>query len=768
MKRIAAFLVDRRKAVFITMMLLMLVSAVLIPRVKVNTDMTKYLPDSSAMKQGVDIMAKEFPDMAVPNTVRVMFRDLPDGEEEKILTALKKTPHVDSVSFAPGDERYEKDGYTLYILNFSVGFFSSEMGEAEQYIRSEYDGYCDMVYCLDKTNQQGVPVWIFVLALVLLVTILAIFCHSWLEPVLFLFCLGVAVVINMGSNILLPYVSEITWSIGAILQLALSIDYSVILMSRYRQELRSAPDKESAMKAALEKAFSSVAGSAFTTVVGFLVLVFMSFKIGLDMGIVMAKGVFLSMFCILTILPFLVLTLDSLIQKTQKKVLTLKMNAVSRFSYRHRKIIAALFVVFFVVVFFLKGKTGITFTLIAKNEIDPIFPKENQIVLLYENADEEAVAKMIPQIEEEKGVNSVMAWPNTLGKAFTADELCEMIDSPGMDTGFDLSPEMVKTIYAMYFGSSGQQESAAGSGEGQKKEAGSGKEQEHETESGEEQEKESGSVEKEQRLTIQELLQFVTEAVSGNLILQALISDEMKDSLSDAPAMLEKAGKQLKGPEHSLMAISTSLPQESEETSAFMKRLKELSTDSLSGNWYLIGNTPMAVEMVKTFSGELNFLTLLTAGAIFLVVLITFRSFAVPVILVLLIQSAVFTTMVIMNLQGMSIYYLALLIVQSILMGSTIDYAILFTNYYREMRLTRDPESVLQEAYNLSVHTILTSGCIVISVTAIVGYAFTDPSVQQIVHTISKGAACALVLILFVLPGLLGALDRLVVIRKKQ
>ena len=728
MKRIAAFLVDRRRLVFFTMMLLALVNIFLIPRVRVNTDMTKYLPDSSSMKQGVGIMAQEFSDMSVPKTVRVMFHEVPDEEKEQILAVLQKTPHVDSVSFQQGDERYEKDGYTLYVLNFSVGFFSPEMSEAESYIKSNYEGQYEMTYCLDKTEQQGVPVWIFVLALVLLIVILLIFTHSWLEPFLYLFAMGIAVVINMGSNIFLPYVSEITWSIGAILQLALSIDYSVILMSRYRQELQVTEDKESAMKAALEKAFSSIAGSAFTTIVGFLVLVFMSFKIGIDLGIVMAKGVFLSMFCILTLLPFLVLSLDTLIRKTQKKVLTLKMDAVSRSSYRYRKGITVLFILFFIAVFVLKGSTGIAFTLIEPNDIDPVFPRENQIVVLYENADEDRIAGIIPAIEAEPCVIRVMAWPNTLGKAFTAEELSAMVDSFGMDIGFDISPQMLETVYVLYFGDD----------------------------------------EPKRRLTIQELVRFVSETISGNLILQNLLSDEMKDALDEAPALLEDAGKQLKGPEHSLMLVSTSLPQESEKTSAFIRTLQKLCKENLSGDWYLIGNSPMAVEMVKTFSGELNFLTLLTAGAIFLVVLITFRSLAVPAILVLLIQCAVYSTMVLMNLQGMTIYYLALLIVQSILMGATIDYAILFTNYYREMREMEEPETALTNAYNRSVHTILTSGCIVVSVTGIVGFAFSDPSVRQIVHTISKGAACAIVLILFVLPGLLAALDRLLVKKRAQ
>ena len=183
-KRIAEILVDRRRIIFVLMMILALVSLALIPRVRVNTDMTRYLPDSSPMKQGVDLMAREFPDMSVPNTVRVMFRGLTQEEKETVLEQLKETPHAEAVSYQPDDPRYEKDGYTLFILDFSVGFFSDEMGEAESYLKSHFSEQYEMVYCLDKTNQQGVPMWIFALALILLLVILILFSASWVEPFL--------------------------------------------------------------------------------------------------------------------------------------------------------------------------------------------------------------------------------------------------------------------------------------------------------------------------------------------------------------------------------------------------------------------------------------------------------------------------------------------------------------------------------------------------------------------------------------------------------
>ena len=192
----------------------------------------------------------------------------------------------------------------------------------------------------------------------------------------------------------------------------------------------------------------------------------------------------------------------------------------------------------------------------------------------------------------------------------------------------------------------------------------------------------------------------------------------------------------------------------------FYKLVNELCND-LSGKYYLIGSSAMNYEMSLSFGDEQLLITLLTAIAIFIVVLITFRSIAVPIILVLLVQCGVYITVSIIGFQGYSIYFLALLIVQCILMGSTIDYGILFSNYYRDARKTLNRADALKSAYSGSMHTILTSGLIIMTVTGILGQCFGEPTVEQICQTISIGAACTILLIIFILPGVLACLDRL-------
>ncbi|MBQ6322678.1 MAG: MMPL family transporter, partial [Lachnospiraceae bacterium] len=239
-----------------------------------------------------------------------------------------------------------------------------------------------------------------------------------------------------------------------------------------------------------------------------------------------------------------------------------------------------------------------------------------------------------------------------------------------------------------------------------------------------------------------------------------LLPQEATDILSQISDAVAQGKASLQGPAHSLVLFSTTLPDESPETTAFMDKLNSLLPAQSAGGYYLLGNIPMAYEMAASFGQELTKMTLITAIAIFLVVLITFRSFLIPLLLVLMIQTAVYATMVIINLQGYSIYYLALLMVQSILMGATIDYAILYTGYYREFRRSMGKKEALSASYRGSMHTITTSGLIISIITWILGYAFPNPTIGEICFTISKGAACSLVLIILLLPGILAALDR--------
>jgi predicted RND superfamily exporter protein len=848
--------------------------------------MTEFLADDSSMKKGISIMEEEFPKTSVENTISIMFTGLPDEDKEAMMLELSDIPYVDTVTYDAEDSHYNIGDQTLYVLNIPYEYSSEEMNHVESAVKDSYSNQYDMIYSVDNANAGGLPMWILGAALILLMIILLIMSNSWVEPFLFLATIGMAIVINMGTNAFLSGVSEKTYSVSAVLQLVLSMDYSIILMNRYRQELKLHDNHQEAMKSAIAGAFSSIASSSITTIVGLLTLVLLSFKIGADMGIVLAKGVMCSMLCIFTVLPALILIFDKLIQKTSKKELHIEMARIGRFSFKFKYVVLGIFALFFVGMMLTKGSTKIAYSSSTPNEIYDIFPKSNKVVMLYDNSDETAAETLISYIENQEGVDRVVAYSNTIGKQYTSSEIKDAIEKMGSDTQIDSS--MLSLIYYDYykngeidsislddfiqflqndimsnemFASQFNEDSKAqiemfsqfSSVESLTKERSS-------AELGQLFNMDStmidsmfaksgistmsiqqflqllstnpaftastGSANEEIAQQMQLLQQIVTGVMQGKLYsaeeltkLFANMSDTMNESTMDllytmyfstynsdsawtmsiqelfdyavndmavnekyssffdndtieklntAKEQVDEASKQLKGEGHSILMISTTLPVESEATDNFLKELTTKGDNDFKSDYYLIGNSPLQYEISLTFDDELNKITIYTALAIFIVILITFQSVVVPIILVAMIQAAVYATVVIIGLQGFSINYMAILIVQSILMGATIDYGILFTNYYREKRKSMETKEALIGAYNASIHTILTSGLIMVVVTGILGYAFEDPTIGQICHTISLGATCALILIVFILPGMLAVFDKLICKNIKQ
>ena len=1057
MQKIAAFIVKKRKLLLVVMLALAVVCAALMPFVGVNTDMTKYLPNSSQMKIGMDHMNEAFPDAVQTYTIRVMFRGLDAREKLAIREQLAEIPNVDTVAYEPDSSDYNRDDATLYKLSTLYDYNSDEEAQIERDVAERFAGY-DVAVRSDDTSTPSIPPIVFILSIVLVTTILLIACPSYFEPVLFLLTIGVAVLLNQGTNILLGETSDVTASISAILQLALSMDYSIILMNRYRQELAKGDDRESAMTRALTAAFGSITGSSVTTIVGLLMLVFMRFKIGFDLGIVLAKGVLFSLLCVFTVLPGLILWADKVVRKTMKKPRAPKrerksvLAGLGRFSYRWRGVIAAVFVLLFAGAYILQLSTQISYTLTDPDPVAEVFPPDNPLVVLYNNQDEDAVAQLADRLEDDPNVKSAMSYSTTLGRQCTAEQMANAIGA--LEAGIPVSADMLGMIYydvhgggqavtmtaaqflrflsqnvannasfAPYIDESltanlqtllkfsdpaalTQQRTAESLAEFLGMDAADAKQlllyyyMQHGGVNGggtltmpafssflnnevltdptmagmvddaaraqasqlqtftdvtamttprdtagiaallgmdestvnalfiayhasrgdlfsggqwevsmqnmvnflvecgglldEAQEQQitqlswiiNGSVYGTQytapqlasvlgmdagqmqqlymlynsrhgdtsgwTLSVQQFVNFLCQEVlpdarfasqlsgvdtaqlqSARTVINAVASgqaytaaglanlfgglssqmdrgtmellflyyasvnrgeadwtmsmqelfdylqnefltdarfasfltDDMRAQITGAQTMLTDAVAQLRGSNYSRLVLTTTLPVESTETSAFISGLMRELDAVTTGDHYLIGNSAMGYEMENSFHSELLLITILTAVSIFLVVVFTFRSLIIPALLVLLVQCGVYITVMVVGLQGLEIYYLALLIVECILMGATIDYGILYTSYYREMRETISVRDALIAAYRGSIHTVLTSGSIMVLVTAVVGKFFGNPTIEQICRTISIGAFSAIILILLFLPGMLALLDRWVLPR---
>ena len=753
--KLAGFIVKRRKAVLIFMVVLTTVVSLLMLGVHVNTDMTKYLPDGSSMKAGVELMEAEVPDAVSTHTLRVMVSGLDDEERASLTDNLGELEGVAAVTHAAGDAAYNQDDKALYVVAMDYDYRSVEQHSLESAIAdlvaSTYPQATTLI-ADDDANSSDIPLQTLVLALSLLFLILLAMCPSVLESLLFLVTIGCAVGINLGSNIVMGEVSSVTMCIAALLQLVLSMDYSIILMNRYRQELAlenapegadrpSADQRDSAMRRAVTGAFSAITSSSLTTFVGLLALVFMSFKIGADLGIVLAKGVICSLVCVFTILPALILGCDRAIRATAKPTLHPEraMAGLARFSMRARYVTCVAFALLFAVAYIAQANTGVSYTLAKEDPIAQIFPRTSTVVLVYSNDDEDAVAAHIDEIEGAQGVEAVNAWGNTLGRAYSASELQQVMKEYGdqaSDLGMDSST--INIVYSLYA-------------------------------SGEDIDSMSklallklykADAPEDVCLTIPEFLGFVQEKLLPSKAFSTMADEKQKTAVDEMAAQIEDGEAKLRGEHASIMAVTFAGEAGSQEMFSFLDELDAWCVGNLKGEYHLVGDGPMAWEMSRGFHDELALITLLTAGAIYLVVALTFRNLLIPALLVLIVQCGVYLTVLATGLQGYSIYYLALLIVQCILMGATVDYGILFTSNYRHARARMGVAPALESAYVRSIHTVMTSGLIIVLVCGAIAMFGSDPTIGQICQTLSLGAACTIALILVFLPGILATLDR--------
>ena len=266
-------------------------------------------------------------------------------------------------------------------------------------------------------------------------------------------------------------------------------------------------------------------------------------------------------------------------------------------------------------------------------------------------------------------------------------------------------------------------------------------------------------------LTVEKFVTFLNSDLLNNELFQNFLDSTMKSNIKEAQKTIIDAKEMLIGPNYSRLILNTKFDMESQETFKFLKKLKDDLKEN-TNEFYIIGNSPMAYEMSQTFSQELNYITILTMIFIFIVVAFTFKSLLISSILVILIQCAVYLIMGILSFGGGTVYFISLLIVQSILMGATIDYAILYTSYYLESRKKMNIKEAIINSYNKSIHTILTSASILIIVTLIVGN-FASAIAAKICKTLSEGTLCSTLLILLLLPAVLAACDR-IIIKKSQ
>ena len=393
MRKVTDFIVKARYVFLTLFVILAIFSLYFGTKVNINKDIMKYLPETSEIKIGKDIK------------------------------------------------------YTLYVLNVDDYDHSKTAENVYNEVNEmKPEAMSGSIYSEWKPVLQ---IWIVVVAIAMAMIILTILSESYIEPWLYLISIGVAVFINKGTNIIFPSVSNITDSIVAILQLALSMDYSIMLSNIYRQEREKEKDKTKAMKNALYNSFKAISSSSITTVVGLLALVFMSFTIGRDLGLVLAKGVVLSLVSIFFCLPGLLVLCDKLIMNSKKKTINFNLKWLVKYSNITRWVQLVFIIASFIAAYILKGNIGILYTGTQQDEVGKHFPSTNQIAIIYENKYDEIITKYCKSIEDDEKANQVLCYGNTINEKLAYNELNQKFKDLGQDTEID--DYLIKIIYYNYY-----------------------------------------------------------------------------------------------------------------------------------------------------------------------------------------------------------------------------------------------------------------------------------------------------------------------------
>ena len=646
---------------------------------RINYDVLTYLPDDIETMQGQDILVNDFNTGAFS-----MF--IVDGMEDKDVSALKakieQVDHVEKVlwydsisdirvprSMLP-DKLYDvfnSDTGTMMAIFFDEGTSADGTMDAIAEIRSFAGKQCFLsgmsAVVTDTKNlaEKETPVYVLI-AVILAVIVLAVTMNSFFVPLLFMLSIGIAIIYNLGSNYFLGEISYITKALAAVLQLGVTLDYSIFLMHSYEeQQIRYEGDKHRAMAHAISQTFSSILGSSITTIAGFIALCFMTFTLGLDIGIVMVKGVILGVFACVTILPSMILCCDKLIEKTKHKPFLPDICRLSDKVTKRYKIYVILFLILLFPAIYGNNHTQVYYNL------DETLPKDLPSIIANEKLKEDYDMNTTHMILVDSSVPS----------SATRKMLKEMDQVDGVKWALGL------------------------------------------------------------------------DSMIGSNIPEDMIPDSVTEAL--------------KNEDYQLVLVNSEYKVATDKLNAQIKELNQI-LHSYDKGGMLIGEGPLTADLIDITDKDFKTVSAVSIGIIFLIILILFKSISLPVILVSVIEFAIFINMGIPYYMGTKLPFVASIVIGTIQLGSTVDYAILMTTRYkRERNHGAEKYDAITTAHRVSAQSIMVSALSFFAATIGVGVYSNIDMISSLCILMARGALISMVVVIFVLPSVFMVFDKVIV-----
>ena len=645
--------------------------------VNVNYDLTEYLPASAESRIGLDKMEEEF---GYPGTARIMLKDVTLYEAKQYKDRLEAVEGVDQVLWCDSTvniysgedfinqkdiEDYYKDGCAVMDVTFVDGDTAKSTSRAiDEMKRITGDkGYYVGMAVQNKSlteNVESEMSLILTVAIIMIFVVLCVTTTAWTQPILFLLVMGVAILLNRGTNIFIGTVSFLTNNVAMVLQLATSMDYSIFLLDAFTRGKGEGMGDEAAMVNAIDEAINSILASSLTTVVGFLALVSMKFTIGFDMGLVLAKGIVFSLITVLFFMPAMILKFSRWNDKTRHRPFLPSFRKFSEWVYRVRYASLIIMLILAPPAYVAQGMNDFLYgnSAVGASEgtqvyaddqvISREFGRSNMMLAMYPNTSAVTEKEMSDEIEDLPYVKSVTSMSNTLPEGI---------------------PE-----------------------------------------------------------------EFLPYSVTSEL--------HTKD--------------------YCRMLIYIRTKTESDQAFKGADEIRDILERYYPENSYLVGETPSTQDIKTTITADNSRVNLLSMLGVFLVVMFSFRSFAIPMIVMVPIEAAIFLNMAMPYLAGDTMVFMGYIIVSSIQLGATVDYSILLTNNYVSCRKSLEKKEACIQALMLSCPSIFTSGTIIILAGYIIHFISTTAAIGDLGHLIGRGALFSVILVLTVLPALLVLFDRII------
>lgn len=740
MIKIATFIVDKRNLFVLLFSLGILFSVIASNWVGVENSLSAYLPKTSETSVGLDLMAEEYTTYGSAN---IMVQNVTYDMAEDLVDKISNLDYVAMVQFDNSTDHFN-DFSALLTVTFIYEETDDRCLESLDMLEKEFDGYDYYVSTTlgDQSSEtiasemQVITVYVaIIVGLVLLFT-----SDTYAEiPVLVITFLASALLAK-GTNFLFGTISFVSDSVTIVLQLALSVDYAVIFLNKYKNELKSIDDHRQADIIALSKAIPEISASSLTTIGGLIAMSFMQFGIGPDMAIVLIKAILLSLFSVFLLMPGLIMYFSVLMEKTKHRSFVPAIPFVGKFAYKTRHVIPIVFVVLIAVAYYFSSKCPYvygysTLETATKSEqdiinelIDDTFSSPTMVALNVPSGDYEKEADLLEYLESREEVQYTTGLANT--EAMNGRMLTEKLNARAFSEMIGIDSEVAELLYSAYaIDDENYGKLISGINE--------------------------------YSVPFIDMFTFLHKEIEEEYI---TLDDEQMETVEDAYNKIDIARNQLQGENYDRMLIYMTLPEEGEETFAFLEELHTIAKEYYGEDADIVvaGESTSQRDLKKTFDRDNTVVNVVSMLAVLVVLLFTFKSAGMPVLLILIIEGCIWINFSFPYLTKTNLFFMGYLIVSSIQMGANIDYAIVVSSRWQEVKKTMTAREAIIDTMNYAFPTIVTSGTMLATAGILIGQMTSEPCIAGIGVCLGRGTIISIFIVMFALPQILLFGDRLI------